>query len=154
MQERPHLFSRIMPAADGFGIPGKRLSLADMVGAGNGLDTGVWGQGIDASAGLITSGRKILKGDDAGFRAMPSLPFIDGVFVPDSSDGSAVVTSTGIEFEQCPRTCGKSYEAIVNGATFQVGSAGEIHYGRLAGRTYDTRTQSVHRDAPQCGDHL
>lgn len=139
LQERPRLFSRTMPAADGFGIPGKRLSLADMVGAGNGLDTGVWGQGIDASTGQIASRRTILKKNDNGFVAVPSLPFIDGVFVPDSSDGSAIVTSTGIRFDQCPKTSGTSYEAIVSGATFQVGSSGEIHSGQLAGRTYDTR---------------
>jgi hypothetical protein len=151
LQDRPRLFSRTMPAANGFGIPGKRLSLADMVGAGNGLDTGLWGQGIDASAGLITSSRKILKGDDNGFRSMPSLPFIDGVFVPDSTDGAAVITSTGIRFEQCPTTCGKSYEAIVNGATFQVGSSGEVHYGRLAGRTYDTLTSSSLGIHPNAG---
>lgn len=141
LRERPHLFSRTMPAAGGLGIPGKRLGLADMVGAGNGLDTGVRGQGIDAAAGLITSGRKILKGDYRGFHAMPSLPFIDGVFVPDSNDGPAIVTSTGIEFGQCPVTCGKSYEAITNGATFQVGSSGEVHYGQLAGRAYDTNAR-------------
>jgi len=139
LADRPRLFSRIMPAADGFGIPGKRLGLADMVGAGNGLDTGVWGQGIDASTGQIASRRTILKKKDNGFVAVPSLPFIDGVFVPDNSDGSAIVTSTGINFEQCPRTSGTSYEAIVYGANFQVGSSGEIHYGRLVGRTYDTR---------------
>jgi hypothetical protein len=139
LADRPRLFSRSMPAPDAFGIPGKRLGLADMVGAGNGLDTGVWGQGIDASTGQIASHRTILKKKDNGFAAVPSLPFIDGVFVPDSRDGSAIVTSTGIDFEQCPTTSGTSYEAIVNGATFQVGSSGQIQPGRLAGRTYDSR---------------
>jgi hypothetical protein len=147
LQERPRLFSRTLPAADGFGIPGKRLGLADMIGAGNGLDTGVWGQGLDASTGQITSGRKILKGEDNGFQRVPSLPFVDGVFVPGSNNGPTVVTSTGIRFEQCPKTSGTSYEAIVNGATFQVGSSGEIHAGHLAGRTYNTR---VH---PSIGMH-
>jgi hypothetical protein len=147
LAKRARLFSRVMPAGEGFGIPGKRLSIADIVGAGNGLDTGVWGQGIDASTGQIASRRTILKKKDNGFVAVPSLPFIDGVFVPDSSDGSALVTSTGIRFEQCPKTSGTSYEAIVNGATFQVGSSGEIHYGRLAGQAYDT---SAH---PSIGMH-
>ncbi|MCU0918018.1 MAG: FecR domain-containing protein [Planctomycetes bacterium] len=138
--ERPRLFSRVLPAAESFGLPGKRLGLADMVGAGNGLDTGIWGQGLDASTGQIASRRTILKKNDNGFTAVPALPFIDGVFVPDSSDGSAIVTSTGLSFAPCPKTSGTSYEAIVYGASFQVGSAGEIHYGRLAGRTYDTRS--------------
>jgi len=139
VQQRPHLFARTMPARDGLAIPGKRLSLADIVGAGNGLDTGVWGQGIDASTGQIASRRTILRKNDNGFMPVPSLPFIDGVFVPDSNDGSAIVTSTGIRFEQCPKTSGTSYESIVNGATFQAGSSGEVHYGQLAGRIYDTR---------------
>ena len=139
LQDRPRLFSRTLPAAGGFGIPGKRLGLADMVGAGNGLDTGVWGQGLDASTGQIASRRTVLKKTDNGFVAVPSLPFIDGVFVPDSKDGSVIVTSTGLVFEPCPKTSGTSYEAIVNGASFQVGSSGEIHYGCLSGQTYDTR---------------
>jgi len=139
LRERPRLFSRTLPTVEGFGIPGQRLGLADMIGAGNGLDTGVWGQGLDASTGQITSGRKILKGEDSGFHRVPSLSFIDGVFVPGSHNGSPVVTSTGIRFEPCPKTSGTSYEAIVNGATFQVGSSGEIHAGCLAGRNYDTR---------------
>ena len=139
LQDRPRLFSRTMPVAGGFGIPGKRLGLADIVGAGNGLDTGIWGQGIDASTGRIASRRTILKKNDNGFVAVPSLPFIDGVFVPDSRDGSVIVTSTGLVFESCPPTSGTSYEAIVNGASFQVGSAGEIQNGCLAGQIYDTR---------------
>jgi hypothetical protein len=139
LQERPHLFVRTMPAGTGFAVPGRRLSLADMVGAGNGLDTGVWGQGIDASTGQLASRRTILKKNDNGFAPVLSHPFIDGVFVPDSSDGSAIVTSTGLNFDQCPTTSGTSYEAIVNGANFQVGSSGEVHYGRLAGLAYDTR---------------
>ncbi|MCX5644523.1 MAG: NPCBM/NEW2 domain-containing protein [Phycisphaerae bacterium] len=137
LRDRPRLFSRTMPAAGGFGIPGKRLSLADMVGAGNGLDTGVWGQGLDASTGRFFSGRKVLKRDDNGFQSVPSLPFVDGVFVPDSNDGAAVVTSTGINFDECPKTCGKSYETIINGAIFESGSLG-AQFGRLAGRTYNT----------------
>jgi hypothetical protein len=147
LDQRPHLFARAMPTVQGFGIPGKRLGLADMVGAGNGLDTGIWGQGIDVSTGGLTAGRRTLKGDAGGFRKVPSLPFVDGVFVPDSKDGPAVVTSTGIRFENGPMTSGKSYEAILNGASFQVGSAGEIHSGQLAGRTYDSR---VH---PSLGMH-
>jgi len=139
VSSRPRLFVRAMPTGGGFGIPGKRLSLADIVGGGNGLGTGVLQQSIDPSTGAITSGREILEGADNGFQQVPSLPFVDGVFVPDSNDGSAIVTSTGISFEQCPQTCGLPYEAIIDGAVFQVGSSGEVHDGRLAGRTYGTK---------------
>jgi hypothetical protein len=151
LQDRARLFSRTMPVAGGFGIPGKRLGLADMVGAGNGLDTGVWGQGLDASTGQIASRRTVLKKNDNGFVAVPSLPFIDGVFVPDGKDGSVIVTSTGLVFESCPKTSGTSYEAIVNGASFQVGSSGEILYGCLAGQTYGTRAHSSIGMHPNAG---
>jgi len=138
LKERPRLFSRAIPAGEGFGIPGKRLGLADVVGEGNGLDTGILGCGLDPSTGQIMSGRKVLKRDDNGFQTVPSLPFVDGVFVPDSNDGSAVITSTGIRFEQCPRTCGKCYETIMNRGVFEAGSLG-VQFGRLAGRMYDTK---------------
>jgi hypothetical protein len=138
LDERPCMFARTMPAAGGFAIPGKRLSLADMVGGGNGLDTGVLGHGIDPSSGQILSRRRVLKRDDNGFKAVPSFPFVNGVFVPDSNDGSAVISSTGLQFEQCPRTCGKNYETIIDGAVFEAGSLG-VQFGRLAGRTYDTK---------------
>jgi hypothetical protein len=139
LDQRPHLFARTMPRGDGFGIPGKRLSLADIVGGGNGLDSGVLGQGIDPATGQIMSSRKTLGENDRGFTPTPALPFIDGVFVPDSNDGSAVVTSTGLNFRQCPKTCGKCYEPVVDGAVFLVGRSGPTQYGRLAGRMYDTK---------------
>jgi hypothetical protein len=138
LDNRPRLFVRTMPTGGGFGIAGKRLSLADMVGGGNGLDTGVLGRGIDAGTGQITTGYKILLSPDKGFTAVPSLPFVDGVFVPDSSDGSAIVTSTGIDFKECPKTSGKGYQAITYGATFVAIGQGVVP-GRLAGKTYDSQ---------------
>ncbi|MBN1361816.1 MAG: FecR domain-containing protein [Sedimentisphaerales bacterium] len=148
VEDRPRLFVRALPTANGFGIPGKRLSLADMIGGGNGLDTGVLEQGLDPSTGATTPGRKALSsGTDTGFQRVPSLPFVDGVFVPDSNDGSALVTSTGISFEQCPITCGTRYEAITDGAAFQVGSSGGVYFGQLAGQTYGTKA------SPSIGMH-
>lgn len=151
VKDRPRLFARTMPTGEGFGIPGRRLSLADVIGGGNGLDTGTLGQGLDPATGGITSGRKVPKGLDNGFLQVPTLPFVDGVFVPDSNDGSAIVTSTGIRFVQCPVTCGTRYEAIANGAVFQVGASGELLWGQLAGRTYDTKTHPSIGMHPNCG---
>lgn len=136
--ERPCVFVRTMPAGGGFGIPGKRLGLADMVGGGNGLDTGVLGQGINPSMGEITQGRKIIHGVGNGFVKIPSLMFIDGVFIPDGNERPVVVTSTGIVFEECPKTLGKCYETIDNGAMFRAGSL-ELHPGCLDGRVYGTK---------------
>ncbi len=138
VKDRPSLFVRDMPTGGGFGIAGKRLSLADMVGGGNGLDTGTLGRGIDAGDGRITMGFNVLETPDRGFVPMPSLPFIDGVFVPDSSDGATVITSTGIGFKECPNTSGRGYQAIADGAMFAAIGQG-MESGRLAGKTYDSQ---------------
>ncbi len=142
LADRPRLFVRAMPVEDGFGVPGRRLSLADIVGGGNGLDTGVLEQGLDPASGAITPGRKgLAAGADNGFQTVASLPFVDGVFVPDSNDDAVIVTSTGIRFEQCPVTCGTRYEAITDGAAFQVGSSGGVYFGQLAGQMYGTKAR-------------
>jgi hypothetical protein len=135
--DRPNLFVRTMPTKTGFGIPGKRISLADIVGGGNGLNTGFIGQGLDPSTGQITQTRKLLKADSNEFHAAASLPFVDGLFVPDANNGPVVISSTGLLFEKCPATCGLCYESITNGAVFRAGSK-EPHEGRLKGRTYNT----------------
>jgi len=147
VNDRPRLFARTMPTSGGFAVPGKRLSLADMVGGGNGFHTGALGQGINPSTGQITPNRqKVIGGRDNGFVSVPSLLFIDGVFIPDSNDGPAVVSSTGLVFDQCPKTLGKCYETINYGAMFRAGSL-ELHLGRLAGRTYGTKV------SPSLGMH-
>jgi len=61
VKDRPRLFVRTMPTSSGFGIPGKRLNLADIVGGGNGLNTGIPGRGIDPSTGKITLIREALR---------------------------------------------------------------------------------------------
>jgi hypothetical protein len=79
----------------------------------------------------------MVKGRGNGFVRTPSLPFIDGVFVPGSTRGPMVVSSTGITFEGSPDASGYCYEGILNGALFQHG-AFEVHPGRLAGAAFDT----------------
>jgi hypothetical protein len=144
--DRPRLFSHSIPTSGVFGIPGVRLDLADMVGGGNGLGTGILGQCINPSTGEIVPGRKVLHGLDHGFMKVPSLLFVDGVFIPDSNDGPAVISSTGVVFENCPKTLGKCYETIINGAVFRAGSL-DLHFGRLAGRMFGTK------DSPSIGMH-
>jgi hypothetical protein len=148
LDDRSSLFARQMPDANEFGVPGKRLSLADIVGGGNGLGTGILGQGIDPSTGQIAPERKVTNGLNNGFITTPSLPFIDGVFVPDGESGKPIViTSTGLTFAGCPDTKGTCHEVILNGAAFQEQSF-PVHFGRLAGQTYGTRTR------PSIGMHV
>ncbi|MDH7598745.1 MAG: hypothetical protein QHH07_03775 [Sedimentisphaerales bacterium] len=146
MAHRPRWFVRQMPLGPQFAIPGKRLSLADMVGGGSGLGTGIVGQGIDPSTGLVTSGRQVLKRAGSGFAVVPGLPYVDGVFVPDGNQGPVVISSTGIIFKDCPATVGTCFETILYGAVFQAGSF-EQHPGRLVGRTFCTV------DQPSIGMH-
>ncbi len=144
--DRPRLFVREMPVDSGFGIPGRRLDLADVIGGGNGLGTGVLSQGLDPSTGTATDARQLLKVDGRGFLPVPTLPFVDGVFVPDGNHAPVVITSTGLVFERCPRTNGRSYETVLNGATFRPGRL-DPQPGRLGGRDYVTKA------SPSIGMH-
>jgi hypothetical protein len=149
LDDRPNLFVRQMPRAGScFGIPGKRLDLADVVGGGNGFGTGVPGRALDPTKNnTIFSFRATIlrrpfnKGvyrAGSGFIGVEQLPFIDGIFVPDGSDQSTTITSTGLLFQDCPDTHGTYYDGIVCGAVFD---DRKIHTGRLAGHSYETPEQ-------------
>jgi hypothetical protein len=102
LDDRPNLFVRHMPKTGScFGIPGKRLDLADVVGGGNGFGTGVLGRALDPTKDYTTftfrgtilrrplnnSGQRA----GSGFIGIEKLPFIDGIFVPNGSDQSTTV---------------------------------------------------------------
>jgi ferric-dicitrate binding protein FerR (iron transport regulator) len=132
-KDRTRLFARTLPSADSFGFPGKRLDLSDMVGGGNGAGTGVLGQGLDPSTGGLVETPMILDGLSAGFRPVPALLFIDGVFVPDGGAGPQTISSTGVTFDRFPDTVGVCRETITDGAVFHVRSF-QPHRGILPGR--------------------
>ncbi len=138
LANRPALFIREIPRAGGFAIPGKRLNLADIVGGGDGLDTGTIGQGINPLTGASGQARLVLQARGNGFVRTPALPFIDGVFVPGSGPSPMVISSTGIVCQKGLEASGFCYEGILNGALFQHVPS-NIHQGRLAGITYGTR---------------
>jgi len=149
LDDRPNLFVRHMPKADScFGIPGKRLDLADVVGGGNGFGTGVPGRALNPSnnntpisyraAILRSPPRNLGIRAGSGFIGIENLPFIDGIFVPNGSDPSTTITSTGLLFQDCPDTHGTHYDGIVCGAVFD---DIEVHAGRLAGHRYETPEQ-------------
>jgi len=146
LDDRPNLFVRHMPKAGScFGIPGKRLDLADVVGGGNGFGTGEPGRALDPSKDRtsFTFRATILRGplNNSGYRAgsgfigIEKLPFIDGIFVPNGSDPSTFISSTGLVFQDCPETHGTYYDGIVCGAVFD---DQRVHAGRLAGHSYET----------------
>jgi hypothetical protein len=149
LDDRPNLFVRHMPKAGSrFSIPGKRLDLADVVGGGNGFGTGVLGRALDPTKDYtsFTFRGTILRRplNNSGYRAgsgfigIEKLPFIDGIFVPNGSDQSTTITSTGLLFQDCPNTHGTYYDGIVCGAVFD---DQYVHAGRLAGHRYETPEQ-------------
>ncbi len=56
---------------------------------------------------------------------------VDGVFVPNRGNGPVVISSSGLEFEDCPKTTGDYNDCIRNG---QFGTGD----GMIAGRAYGT----------------
>jgi mono/diheme cytochrome c family protein len=99
-------------------LEGKGISLADLVGGGNGTGSGKYRQGIDPRSGVVQT-RDF--GDLANVKpnhfTKTKLPFIDGVFIPDGQGGKAVipVSSTGLTVTGLPATSGKAWDAIRNG---------------------------------------
>jgi hypothetical protein len=137
LADRPPLFVREIPAGPSLAIPGKRLNLADIAGGGNGLDTGTPGQGINPLTGQTGLTRWVVEAPGEGFVRTPSLAFVDGVFVPGSSTGPMVVSSTGIVAQDCTDGSGFCYQGIANGAVFQH-RLFNPHPARLAGLAFNT----------------
>lgn len=141
---RARRFIREITDQPGVGIPGIRLSLADIVAGGNGLGLGTYGTGLYPADGAVIPERK---GGDAGsgqgFMPVPFLDFVDGVFVPDGGQGPITVSTTGTTFASCPDTTGQCHSGILSRATFASsdGSSQGLHSGELLGRRYDTAQQ-------------
>jgi hypothetical protein len=109
-----------------------------MIGGGNGWGRGVLGRGINPSTGEVTSIYGASGGSNNGYIAIPSLRFVDGVFIPDGGDGPVRIGTTGTAFNGFPDTEGMCYRRVMNGAMFRAAPF-EIHPGRLAGQVYGTR---------------
>lgn len=141
---RPNRFIRKMPDSAGFGLPGKRLNLADIVVGGNGFGTGKPDHMIDLTTGRIFridsgSNNSPVKGPlalEARF-----LPGIDYLFVPDGGEGSVRISSVGHEFTECPDTDGYSYCSVANGGVLRHNlRLGQVAELVLGGRRYGTLT--------------
>lgn len=92
-------------------------SLADIVGAGDGLGTGQANAGIDPITGKPqVEKRGFLEGAEANRFAKSSLPLVDGVVIPNGGEsGEVPISSTGIIAKNVPRTSGKTWDAVRNG---------------------------------------
>ncbi len=78
---------------------GDKLSLADVVGGGNGFGTGEVGWGVDLGTGEPIYIENIYYGNgNNAFLPCRSNRYIDGVFVPGAKALKTQVSSTGIQF--------------------------------------------------------
>lgn len=94
------------------------LSLADMVGDGNGLGTGILGSYLDPKNSqwrLVPSVR--MEGGvelEPFYRPVPDNTFVDGIFVPNGKDGPIEVSTAGDLFEEVPETTGRHWYGVLN----------------------------------------
>jgi len=112
-----HLFCRLLPEVRSFGIPGKRLDLADILGHGNGFGTGQMNCSVDPLTGRYTifDLKRYYKKGNSQYVPVTESEFIDGVFVPNSGQGAAVaISSEGHIFQGCPKTNGVAEGEIQN----------------------------------------
>jgi Protein of unknown function (DUF1549)/Protein of unknown function (DUF1553)/Planctomycete cytochrome C/NPCBM/NEW2 domain len=95
------------------------LSLADIVGGGDGSGNGVPGQGIDPN-----SGNALAPNEKRGFLAdvvpnrlnQPKNPWVDAVFIPDGGAlRQLAISQSGIQAADIPATDSKAWDAIRNG---------------------------------------
>lgn len=91
----------------------KEISLADMVGGGNGLGNGQRNKGIDPVSGALSTCREMNRWVDNRFVPVTQYPFVDGVFVPNGAKPQ-VVSSRGHVFRECPVTQGNFYTEVLD----------------------------------------
>ena len=96
---------------------GLDISLADIVGGGNGTGTGTVGHGIDPSAGSTTPPPMftITQPDNTNSYHSSSVNFVDGVFIPDGGSGAVTLDSAGHTYSGFPDTDSHSWDTIKDG---------------------------------------
>jgi len=130
---RPNLFVRTIPGPSAFGIPNKRIDLADIVGGGSGFGTGSRYAGIDPVTGLtVSTYRSERRTGEKKYVEVPSLPFVDGVFVPLAQGGLMPISTAGHHFD-FPSGWGDWYVEIADG-----GKPDPQAFLTLDGQTYGT----------------
>lgn len=135
-------FTRALPDYVGFGIPGRRVDLSDVLVGGSGFGTGDPNQMVDIRTGLVSD----LRHDSAnpgitgqGGFASASLPCVDYLFMADGGEGPIQVSSRNHRFGTCPDTDGQAYPYVSNRGMLRH-IPGVIATQVINGRAYGTRT--------------
>jgi len=136
------LFYRSVPDVPSFGIPGRRLDLADILGAGNGFGTGQMSCAINPLTGRYSTfdRQNYVKYSRGHYVPVQQNDFVDGVFIPDRGRYPAVVVSSrGDVFQDCPVTKGSGDGEIQNTHRTILFHSGEMScVPRLGDRVFDT----------------
>jgi len=121
---------RSMPETPGFGIPGRRVDLADIVAGGNGLGTGGPNAGINPATGGQVAPVEQDRTGSGQYVPVAWNRYIDGVFVPNRGMAQTV-SSEGHRFAECPPTNNVFYLDITNtiGAGLDPQRLGDCDYG-------------------------
>ncbi len=143
------IFVRNIESSLGFVWRGEMaIDLADIVGGGNGFKGGELESGIDIVKGEWLSKTSLLKQNlqlkwkkysDNKYRSVSGMKFVDGVFVPDSSEGKVQITSKGHCFEgfEVSGSGNQFWNNICNGAWHQ-SQVVEKHNLSSQGKTFGT----------------
>ena len=91
----------------------KVVSLADIVGGGNGFGTGRQNYGVDPATGTFKPMNELNRNADNSYHPVKSNAFVDGVFVPNGSTPQVISTKGNI-FAECPPTKGCYYLEVTN----------------------------------------
>lgn len=150
---RADLFVLQLPPSSPPSGPMGRLNLADIVGGGNGRDTGTSDQGIDLGTGQAFKGpaTTIRRPRRNEFLPAPQFRGVDGVFVPNGALGPVVISSTGLTFSECPRTGGSYYGGPAKSGKFFDIPSRQIHSARLNGVSFGTSTHPALNLHPNAG---
>ena len=140
-------FVRRLDSRKGFLWRGESISLADIVGGGNGFGTGKLDSGIDTNTGrrfespdpeLVQSKVTGILNGGGSYNKVSSIALIDGVFVPDSREGLVQITSAGHAFGGFVDGREVFWGNIFNGA-WHASDTSIKHNLKLNGQTYGTR---------------
>ncbi len=99
-------------------LEGSGLDLADIVGGGNGLGTGIVGNGIDPRNAVVQTRKFGALGNvKPNTFAKSKFPFVDGVFIANGTNGAAEipVSSAGTTISGIPTTGGNAWDHIRHG---------------------------------------
>jgi hypothetical protein len=114
----------------------KVLDLADVVAGGDGYSRRR-GRGIHPVSGqLVDSPLPSGFGGDGRYHRVGSLPFVDGVFIPDGSRGPVQIDSTGRTFDEFGPTSNRTAYSVWPGGGIPSGDPGQLVSTELAGVDY------------------